>query len=70
MIKNGIKEYSISKEGNDLLENIKKYKLNTFNLKEIYEKGKLESTREEYEISLTKNKGNILKKYKISEKNN
>ena len=68
MMKDGIKEFSISKEGVDLLENIRKYKLNNFNLKEIYEKGKLKSTREEYEISLTKNKENILKKYKITEK--
>lgn len=59
MMKDGIKEFSISKEGVDLLENIRIYKLNNFNLKEIYEKGKLKSTREEYEISLTKNKENI-----------
>ena len=61
MIKNEIKELSISKGGKDYWKILK-------DIKEIYEKGKLESTREEYEISLTKNKGNILKKYKISKK--
>lgn len=62
------KEFSISKEGIALFENIKKYQLNNFNLKEIYEKGMLQSTRIEYEKSLTKNKSEILNKYKISQK--
>ena len=67
MDENEYKEYNISKEALTLLNNLKKLKLNNFNLKEIYEKGMLQSTRNEYEKILTQNKEEILKKYKISQ---
>ena len=70
MDENEYKEYNISKEALTLLNNLKKLKLNNFNLKEIYEKGMLQSTRNEYEKILTQNKEEILKKYKISQKKN
>ncbi len=47
MNNNEYKEFSISKEGIELFKTIKNYQLNNFNLKEIYEKGMLQSTRNE-----------------------
>ena len=70
MNNNEYKEFSISKEGIELLKTIKNYQLNNFNLKEIYEKGMLQSTRNEYEKTLTKNKEDVLNKYKIIQKIN
>ena len=67
MEKNEYKEFNISKKGLTLLNNIQKLRLNNFNLKEIYEKGMLQSTRNEYEKILTQNKQDILKKYNISQ---
>ena len=67
MDENEYKEYQISNDALTLLNNIQKLKLNNFNLKEIYEKGMLQSIRNDYEKILTQNKQDILYKYKISQ---
>ena len=67
MEENDYKEFQISNEALTQLNNIQKLKLNNFNLKEIYEKGMLQSIRNEYEKILTQNKQDILNKYKISQ---
>jgi acetyl esterase/lipase len=60
--------FSMSSESLIALENIQKFQLNRFNLKEIVECEQLQSTRDAYESTLLPGKQNMLDKFKVSQK--